>query len=227
MQNANQLKAEICDVGSRLWQRGLVAGSDGNISARLTETEVLCTPTMHSKGRLHPEVLCLVDMEGNQLAGTKKRSSEILLHLEIMRARPDVQAVVHCHPPHASAFAITGKEVPRGIMPEAEVFLGEIPLAPYETPGTATFARTVLPFVLRTNVCMLANHGTVTFADTLEFAYHLTEYLEAYCRILLLSQSLGSCQELPPEKLVELTQIRRQIGVAPPGDNSSTSQQGP
>ena len=216
MTDANQIKQEICEIGVRLYQRGLVAGTDGNISVRLTETEVLCTPAMQSKGFLAPSDICLVDMEGSQLAGTKRRTSEILLHLEILKCRPDVQSVVHCHAPHASAFALTGKEIPCGVMPEAEVCLGEIPLVPYETPGTAAFAQTIRPFVHRTNVCLLANHGTVTYADSLQQAYSLTEMLDAYCRILLLADRLGPVQSLSEKKRGELRQIRRDGGWAPP-----------
>ena len=141
---------------------GFAAANDGNISVRLNENEVLCTPTMHCKGFLKPKDICLVDMEGNQIAGKKKRSSEVLLHLEIMKARPDVQSVVHCHPPHATAFAVAREPIPQAVLPEVEVFLGEVPIAPYETPGGKKFAETILPFVKQSNVIILANHGTVS-----------------------------------------------------------------
>ena len=212
----DRLKREICDVGLRLYERGLVAGSDGNITTRLNEEQVLCTPTMLCKGQMRPEDICLVDMEGNQLSGDRQRTSEVLLHLEIFKARPDVQSVVHCHAPHATAYAISGKPVPRAVMPESEFFFGEIPTAPYETPGTAKFARTILPFVERTNVCLLANHGTVTYAKSLELAYNYTEILDAYCRILLLSAPLGPPSTLPVEKCEELEAMRIQAKIAPP-----------
>jgi len=214
--NADQLKRDICDIGHRLYQRGLVAGSDGNITVRLTEDQVLCTPTMLCKGQMKPDDICLVDMEGNQLAGSKQRTSEVLLHLEILKARPDVQSVIHCHAPHATAYAISGKPVPRAVMPEAEFFFGEIPTAPYETPGTAAFARTILPFVEKTCVCLLANHGTVSYADSLELAYNYTEILDAYCRILLLAEPLGPPNILPADKCRELEQLRLNSGLAPP-----------
>ena len=206
--DVDHLKQLICEVGGRMYQRGLVAGTDGNISIRLTEEQVLCTPTMLCKGFMKPDDICLVDLSGNQLAGSKKRSSEVLLHLEILKARNDVNGVVHCHAPHATAFAITGKPIPRAVMPEAEFFLGEIPIVPYETPGTLAFAQTVLPFVQRTNACLLANHGVVSYADSLENAYTVTEILDAYCRILLLAQPLGPPQELPDEKCEELARLR-------------------
>ena len=102
MSDVKKLKKAICEIGDRIYKRGFAAANDGNISVRLNENEVLCTPTMHCKGFLKPKDICLVDMEGNQIAGKKKRSSEVMLHLEIMKARPDVQSVVHCHPPHAT-----------------------------------------------------------------------------------------------------------------------------
>src|SRR5690606_19254509 len=111
---------------------------------------------MCSKGFLLPEDICTVDMRGEQLAGEKRRSSEVLLHLEIMKARPDVMSVVHCHPPHATAFAIAGRPIPLGAMAEADVFLGDVPIVPYDTPGTASFAQSVGPFVQNASACLLA-----------------------------------------------------------------------
>jgi len=212
---SEQLKAQICEIGSRLWQRGLVAGSDGNISVRLTDEEILCTPTMHSKGFMAPADICLVNMAGEQLAGSKQRSSEVLLHIEIFKGRPDVMSVVHCHAPHATAFAVAGRAIPMGVMPEADVFLGEVPIAPYETPGTAKFAATILPFVHQTNVCLLANHGVVAFGAELEFTYHLVEILDAYCRILLNAEQLGSVKTLTEAQRTVLAELREQLGFAP------------
>ena len=106
MVNHHKIKQDICEIGRRLYNKGFAAANDGNISFRLSEDRVLCTPTRVSKGFMKPDDLCIVDLEGKQLAGKRKRSSEILLHLAIMKARPDVRACVHCHPPHATAFAV-------------------------------------------------------------------------------------------------------------------------
>lgn len=208
MVDVTQLKQQMCDIGRRMYERGLVAGHDGNLSVRLTESEVLCTPTGVCKGRMAPDDLCVVDLDGKQIGGCRKRTSEILLHVEILKARTDVQAVVHSHPPHATAFAVTGKPVPRGITAEAEYFLGEIAIAPYETPGTETFAKTILPHVRQSNVCLLANHGAVTFADSLEQAYALTEMLDAYCQTIMLAQQIGVPKTIETEKLDELRALR-------------------
>ena len=187
--NIHRMKQEICEIGDRLYKRGFAAANDGNITYRVSENEVLCTPTMHCKGFLKPEDICIVDMNGKQLAGAKKRSSEALLHLEIMKARPDVKSVVHCHPPHATAFAVAHEAIPQCILPEVEVFLGDVPITKYETPGGKAFAETILPFVDRANVIILANHGTVSYGENVERAYWWTEILDAYCRILLLVEA--------------------------------------
>jgi L-fuculose-phosphate aldolase len=216
MQRTNifKIKQEICEIGRRLYQRGFAAGNDGNISYRIGENEVLCTPTMVCKGFMSPDFLCTVDLEGNQLSGTKKRTSEILLHLAIMKERPDVKAVVHCHPPHATAFAVAREPIPQCVLPEVEVFLGDVPITRYETPGGKKFADTVLPFAKKTNVMILANHGTVSYGDTVERAYWWTEILDAYCRILLLSKQLGKVTHFTQSETRELLDLKNRLGFA-------------
>jgi L-fuculose-phosphate aldolase len=221
MSNLDTIKDQICAIGLRMWQRGLVAGSDGNISVRLNDEQVLCTPTMCPKGFLESADICLMDLGGEQLAGDKRRSSEALLHLEIMKARPDVMSVVHCHPPHATAFAITGRSIPMGAMAEADVFLGDVPIVPYDTPGTAAFAQSILPFVHDSNACLLANHGAVTYGASLDLAYNLMEVLDAYCRILLLAESLGPVRTLSPEYRSALAKVRERSGFVPPSKGAS------
>jgi L-fuculose-phosphate aldolase len=212
--NAHKIKQEICDIGRRIYNRGFAAANDGNISYRIGENEVLCTPTMHCKGFLTPDDICTVDMEGKQLAGRKKRSSEVLLHLTIMKERPDVKSVVHCHPPHATAFAVAREPIPQCVLPEVEVFLGDVPITRYETPGGQKFADTVLPFVKKTNVVILANHGTVSFGETVERAYWWTEILDAYCRILMLARDLGRVNHLTQGETRELLELKSKWGYA-------------
>lgn len=216
MQNVHRMKQEICEIGDRIYKRGFAAANDGNITYRISEHEVLCTPTMHCKGFLKPEDICTVDMDGRQIAGQKKRSSEALLHLEIMRARPDVKSVVHCHPPHATAFAVAREPIPQCVLPEVEVFLGDVPITRYETPGGKEFAETILPFVAKTNVIILANHGTVSYGETVERAYWWTEILDAYCRILMLARGLGGVEYLSRGKARELLELKQQWGFTDP-----------
>lgn len=216
MINVHRMKQEICEIGDRIYKKGFAAANDGNITYRVSENEVLCTPTMHSKGFLKPEDICTVDMEGNQIAGSKKRSSEALLHLEIMKARPEIKSVVHCHPPHATAFAVAREPIPQCILPEVEVFLGDVPITKYETPGGKAFAETILPFVQNTNVIVLANHGTVSYGENVERAYWWTEILDAYCRILILAKQVGNVSFLSQEKSQELLDLKQKWGFDDP-----------
>ncbi len=216
MINAHKIKQDIVEIGRRLYDKGFAAANDGNITVRISDNEVLCTPTMHSKGFLKVEDICLIDMTGKQLAGIKKRSSEALLHLEIYKQRPDIKSVVHCHPPHATAFAVAREPIPQCVLPEVEVFLGDVPITKYETPGGQAFADTVLPFVDKTNIIILANHGTVSYGVDVEQAYWWTEILDAYCRILMLARQLGHVSYFDERQERELLDLKQKWGWADP-----------
>jgi L-fuculose-phosphate aldolase len=213
MINEFKLKQEICEIGHKIYDKGFVAANDGNISYRISENHVLCTPTLVSKGSLKPDDICLVDMSGKQLSGKKKRTSEVMLHLEIYKANPKVKAVVHSHPPHATAFSVAGEEIPTCILPEVEVFLGPIPTAVYETPGAQAFAQTILPFVETAKIVVLKNHGTVAWGETLQQAYWWTEILDAYCRILLIAKQVGRVERISPPKVEELLDLKERFGI--------------
>lgn len=211
---AEAIKAEIVNVGRKLWARMYVDGNGGNISYRIGPNEAICTPTLVSKADLRVEDLCLVDLEGNQLAGGRPRTSEILLHLEIYKAVPEAKGVVHCHPPHATAYAITGRVPPTCIIPEHEVFVGQVAISPYETPGTKKFAETVLPFVKTHNTVLLANHGIVCWADTVTHAEWYAEVLDTYCWTLMLASQLGEpITRIPPDKTADLLAIKKRLGL--------------
>ena len=216
MINAHQIKKDICEIGQRIYNKGFAAANDGNITVRISDNEVLCTPTMHSKGFLKPDDISTIDMTGKQIAGRKNRSSEALLHLEIYKQRPDIKSVVHCHPPHATAFAIAREPIPQCVLPEVEVFLGDVPITRYETPGGQAFADTIIPFVDKCNVMILANHGTVSFGENVERAYWWTEILDAYCRMLLLSRSLGRVNYLNETESRELLALKDKWGFSDP-----------
>jgi L-fuculose-phosphate aldolase len=216
MQNLHKIKQDICEIGRRIYNRGFAAANDGNITVRVGDNEVLCTPTLHCKGFLQPDDISLVDMNGKQLSGRKPRSSEALLHLEIYKQRADIRSVVHCHPPHATAFAVAREPIPQCILPEVEVFLGDVPITKYETPGGQAFADTILPFVKKTNVIILANHGTVSYGESVERAYWWTEILDAYCRILLLARQLGHVHYLSQDKSRELLDLKQKWGYSDP-----------
>ncbi|MFN8094220.1 MAG: class II aldolase/adducin family protein [Vicinamibacteria bacterium] len=211
---AEAAKAEIIAAGRKLWQRSYVDGNGGNISFRLAENAVLCTPTLVSKADLTPDDLCMVDLDGNQLAGKRARTSEILMHLEIYKAVPQAKAVLHCHPPHATAYAITGRVPPTCVIPEYEVFVGGAALAKYETPGTQAFADAVLPFVKDHNTLLLQNHGIVCWADTVTHAEWYAEVLDTYCWTLMLAQQLGApITYIPQEKAADLLAIKKRLGL--------------
>jgi L-fuculose-phosphate aldolase len=171
---------------------------------------------MVCKGFLKPDDLCIVDMEANQIAGQRKRTSEIKLHLAIMKERPEVKAVVHCHPPHATAFGIAREPIPQCVLPEVEIFLGDVPITKYAIPGGEEFASTILPFVKKTNVIILANHGTVSFGETVERAYWWTEILDAYCRMLMLARSLGRVNYFTGPEAQALLDLKQKWGFQDP-----------
>jgi L-fuculose-phosphate aldolase len=211
-----KIKEQMCDIGRRIWTRGFCAGNEGNHSYRIAENRILCTPTGISKGQLKPEDLCTVDLEGRQIAGSRKRTSEINLHLAIYNSRPDVRAVIHSHPPHATAFAVAGVELPTCVHPEAEVFLGPVKMARYVTPGDKRLGESILPFVKDSNTILLQSHGVVTFDATLENAYYELEIVDAYARILILAKQVGGIRQLTGQEMKELIELKPKFGRTDP-----------
>ena len=212
-----ELKKQICEFGRRMHQAGFVAANDGNLSCRAGKGRYLCTPANVSKGFMTPEMICTLDDAGRQVAGAYKPTSEIKLHLQIYRERPEVDAVCHAHPPHATAFATSGVPLPSYVMPEVEMLLGQVPLAPYHTPGSQQVAESIVPFLRqKVNTILLSNHGAVAFDRDLEQAYFHLETLETYCRILLLAKQIGAIRQLPQSKALELLEIKKSLGLADP-----------
>ena len=214
---AEAIKQEILSAGKKLWQREYVDGNGGNISARISDEFVICTPTLLSKGDMQASDLSLVDLYNCQICGERPQTSEILLHLEIYKAVPQAKAVIHCHPPYATAHAMAGV-VPRGnLIPEQEVFVGPVALAPYETPGTVEFARTILPFVQDHNTVLLTNHGVVCWADTVTHAEWYVEVVENYCKTLTIARQLGvPINEIPADKIGGLLAMKQKLGLPDP-----------
>ena len=211
---ANALRVEIIRTGRKLWDRQYVDGNGGNISVRLGAEFVLCTPTMLSKADLEAADICLSDLNGKILAGDRTLTSELLLHLEIYKANPRARAVVHCHPPYATAFAVAGVIPPNGLIPEYEVFIGPAAVAPYETPGTQAFAETVLPFVHQHNTILLKNHGVVCWADTVTHAEWLAEIMDTYCKTYLIAKQIGEpLGVIPDDKIDDILRRKQWIGL--------------
>ena len=211
------LKEQLCDIGRRLWQRAYVDGNGGNIAIRVGEDIALCTPTLVSKGFMRPEDMCLVDFEGNQLCGTKKRTSEILMHLQIMKRQPKAVATCHCHPPYSTGFAVAGMAPPTCMIPEYEVF-ASVAVAPYRTPGTPEMGKLVADLVDKHNTILMANHGVVSWSHlNLEDAYFKMEILEAYCRTVLVTAQLGvPAKTMTPAQLQDLLKIKHSLGIPDP-----------
>jgi L-fuculose-phosphate aldolase len=211
---ATALRAEILDVGRKLWERSYVDGNGGNISVRLGSQYVLCTPTLISKRDMEPADICLANLQGEIVAGNRPRTSELLLHLEIYKANPRARAVVHCHPSYATAYAVTGSAPPTGYVTEFELFIGPVAVAPYETPGTQVFAESVLPFVEDHNTILLTNHGIVCWSDTVTHAEWLVEIMDTYCKTVLLAQQTGRpLLRIPEHKIEEILAIKRRMGL--------------
>ncbi|MDR0520648.1 MAG: class II aldolase/adducin family protein [Planctomycetaceae bacterium] len=216
MINLHQVKEEICDIGRRIYNKGFVAANDGNISVRIDENRLVCTPTGVSKGFMKPDDLCVVDMNARQISGRLKMTSEVRQHITIMKHRSDVKSVVHCHPPHATAFGIAREAIPQCLMPEVEVHIGDVPIAKYTIPGGQEFADAILPFVDKSDIIVQANHGTVSYGPTLERAYFLVEMLDAYCRILLIARSLGKIEYFTKDEAQGLLDLKSKWGMKDP-----------
>jgi len=214
--NVWKAKQEMIEIGHRIWLRGYCAGNEGNHSMRIGPDRVLCTATGVTKGFMTPDMVCLVDMDGNHLekGGKYKPSSEVKIHLEIYKKREDIKAVVHSHPPHATAFALVGMPIPEGIHPEAEVFLGRVPFADFAMPSKMALAESITPLIKDdTNSIIMGNHGVVCFSSSLEQAYFKLEILDSYCRVLLLTRSLGKKPNLlTNDQMQELLEVKASFG---------------
>lgn len=215
MVNEFEIKKQICEIGKRIYNRGMVANNDGNISVKISDNEFLCTPTGVSKGFMTPEYICKVDAEGKVIQANAgfKPSSEIKMHMRVYKERPDVKSVVHAHPMYATAFAIAGIPLTQPIMPEAVIALGCVPIAKYGTPSTNEIPDAVSEYVQYFDAVLLENHGALTFSDSLLSAYNKMESVEFYAQLLYLSRQLGGPKELSDAQVQRLYEIRRQFGM--------------
>ncbi|HET9480847.1 MAG TPA: class II aldolase/adducin family protein [Candidatus Polarisedimenticolia bacterium] len=207
---------DIVEVGRRLYQKGFIAAADGNVSVRLSDDRILTTPSGRNKGRLGPEDLVVTDMEGRRLYGTLEPSSELAMHLVMYRERPDVGAVVHAHPPHASGFAVAGIPMEEPLLSEVVLTLGTVPLAEYGTPTTPELAEAVRPYACFDGI-LLANHGALTVGSGVHHAYDRMETLEHSAHIYLVARTLGSARPLSAEHVAKLQEIRGRLEPAAAG----------
>jgi len=212
-----ELKRQICDIGQRLWQRSYVDGNGGNIGVKVGADLVLCTPTLVSKGFMKPEDICLVDLDGHQLAGARKRTSEILMHLQIMKRQPRAVATVHCHPPYGTGFAVAGFQPPTCLVTEFELFVSAA-VAPYRTPGSPELGEVIGDLVDQHNTILMANHGVVSWShENVEDAYFKMEIIEGYLRTLLVASQLEKpLNTIAPSQMQDLLKIKQSLGIPDP-----------
>jgi len=183
---------------------GYIAGGDGNVSMRLDERRLLTTPTGLNKGFLEPRNLVVTDLEGVRLEGELEPSSEVRLHVRAYRVRPDVEAVVHAHPPLCTAFSLAGVSLAKCVLPEIVIQLGAIPTAPYATPGTESLPEAVADYLSRYDAVIMERHGSITVGRDLNDAYNKLEKIEHTAKITLAAMQLGEVSPLPPEELERL-----------------------
>lgn len=202
------LRKELARASADLHSLGFAPGTSGNLSVRLDSARVLATPTGCSKRAIGPEDLVVVDMDARELAGTRHVTSEIDMHLAIYAARPDVEAVVHAHPVFATGFASSGLALDQPLCSEVVMTLGSIPLAPYATTGTREVSQALAPYLLKHDAVLLANHGVVTYGDSLSGALMKMETVEHFAQICLIVRQLGGGASLEGKHLSDLLQAR-------------------
>ena len=211
-----QLRADIVEVGRRMDARGYVASNDGNISTRIDKDRLLTTPKSVPKGYMTPDMMVIVDYDGRKLAGDRDASSELPMHLEIYRNRPDVNAVVHAHPPTATGFATAGVPLTRAVLAEVVTTLGSIPIAEYGTPSTAELPAAVRKYIKAHDGMLLANHGAVTCGKDVMSAYYKMETIEHFAKISLVARLLGGENLISREEVERLQGLRGMYGIAAP-----------
>ena len=208
-----ELRRAICDIGRRIWTRGFVAANDGNISVKLDDNHLLTTPTGVSKGFMTPDMIIKVDRQGKKISGRLEPSSELKMHLAVYEMRPDVNSVVHAHPPHATAFAVTGMPIYKPIMPVVIICFVWIPVAPYGTPSTEELAETIRDHLGCHDAVLLENHGALTVGTDLTNAYFKMETIELTAQISLIARMLGGEREISPENVDKLIEVRKKMGI--------------
>ena len=202
-------REEMVRFGRLLHQRGYVAATDGNLSARLEDGTILVTPTGMSKGMMQPEDMVLVDLQGRKVSGHRQVSTELDMHRLIYRLRPDIKGIVHAHPTTATGFAAAGIALNKALVSEVVLELRRIPLARYATPGTRELCEALEPLVAEHDAILMANHGVVTYGDSLMKAYMRMETVEHFAKIALVTHVLGHQQPLSEDDVEKLVASAR------------------
>ncbi len=210
-----ELREQICDVCHKMWQLGWVAANDGNVSARLEDGTFLATPTGMSKSFITPDKLVRIDADGNVLEGAPglRPSSEIKMHLRCYQERPDVNSVLHAHPPTATGYAVAHKALDEYSMIETVIAIGSVPVTPYGTPSTYEVPEAIAPYLGEHDVVLLMNHGALAVGSDVITAYYRMETLELFAKISLTAHLLGGAKEISRENIDRLISMRAQYGV--------------
>ena len=208
-----QLREDMVRVGRLVFEKGWVAANDGNITLRLEDQLLLATPTGVCKGMMKPEDLIVCDLDGAKICGERERTSEMAMHLTIYRMRPDVQSIVHAHPPVATGFAAAGRALNVALLPEVIISLGSVPLADYGLPGTPALTAGMLPYIPNYDALLMANHGAVAYGDDVWQAYFRMEMVEHFARITLVAELLGGAKALPRVEVQKLFDSRTRYRV--------------
>lgn len=216
MSNEFELKKIMVDIGKRVWTRGYVASNDGNFTVRINDKFLLTTPSGISKGFMTPEMILKTDYDGNPVSGSPKfrPSSEIKMHLEVYRQRPDVKAVVHVHPPYCTSFAVAGIPLDKCVLPEAVIVLGAVPIADYGLPSTMEIPEAIRGHIKNSDAVLLANHGALTLGRDLYDAYHKMETLEHTAHIVWNAMQIGQVNVLPRNEADRLMALRDTYNVS-------------
>jgi len=215
MQDEQELRKLIIEIGRRIWVRGYVASNDGNITALLNDRELLTTPNGVSKGFMTPDMILKVDRTGKVISGSSKYrpSSEVKMHLEVYNSRPDVKSVIHAHPPYATSFAVAGIPLNKCVLPEAIMVIGAVPLAPYALPSTMEIPDSIRDLIQHSDAVLLQNHGSLTLGSDVLNAYHKLETLEHTANIVWKAIQLGNLNVLPEYERERLMTLRDKFNL--------------
>ena len=211
MPKSSLIVNEIAEIGRRLYQRGMIAGTDGNISVRLDRQSIIITKSGVCKGFLTEQDFVVIDMEGRALSPSGTPSSETGMHIHVYKNRPEVSACVHAHPPYCTAFAVTGEDLNRPVLPEVALFVGEIGMTNFAFPGTPEVAASLDPFIRDHDAFLLKNHGLATTGRTLSEAWQRLETVEHFAQILFLARQLGGVEYLDNETISRLKRMRAEL----------------
>jgi len=208
-----RLRTAIAEIGKLCYQKGFIVGADGNISARMADGTILITPAGAMKGFLEPENMAHVDMSGKVVDNGPRASTETGIHLVSYKERPDIKAVLHCHPPHAVALTLAGIDMQIPVIPEIIVTIGGIPTAPFATPGTEELPESIRNIVRCSDTVVMQNHGSVTLGSNLLDAFKKLDMLEHTAKILWLANCVGTVKPLDPQAVAKLLGTREKLGI--------------